>query len=123
MIILLKDIKLSDNFWLSEFVCKCGCNQVVINENHIKKLQFMHEHFGVSISPYSAYRCLTHNRSIGSKDTSQHLLGATDFHKIKGYTLQDLWTYADVNFDGVGFYNWGAHIDTRGFKARWDKRT
>ena len=122
MVIVLKDIKLSDNFMLSEFVCKCGCNQVVINEDHIRKCQIMREFFGTSMSPYSAYRCLTHNRSVGSEDTSEHLHGATDWHKIKGYSLEELWEYADAHFDGVGFYNWGAHTDSRGSRARWDKR-
>jgi len=121
---VIKDIRLSDNFMLSEFMCKCGCDQVKISELHVKRLQLWRDRWKVKMIPNCGYRCPEHNKALGSKNTSQHLLGtATDFPVFKGCTLEEMMIYAQLHFDGVGVYNWGIHVDSRGSKAFWDERT
>ncbi len=45
-----------------------------------EKLDLVREYFGCPITVNSGFRCLNLNRKIGSKDTSQHVLGqAVDF--------------------------------------------
>lgn len=45
-----------------------------------KILEPVRAHYGVPIIPSSGYRCLALNRAVGSKDTSQHIMGqAVDF--------------------------------------------
>lgn len=76
----------------------------------------------------SAFRCLTHNTSEGSDDTSQHPLGnAADIKKIERYTIQDMVNVAMLieKIRGIGYYDWGIHIDVGDREALtiWDERT
>lgn len=121
MIKVINDIQLSHNFKLSEFVCKNCCNQVIISEIHIKKLQLLRDRYG-KINISSAYRCLEKNRRIGSKDSSQHVLGTATDITCSELTIDELYKYCCMHFDGVGIYNNFIHCDSRGYAARWDKR-
>lgn len=88
-----KDVQLSENFWLSEFVKSQTANRkgidnwpeeqyIVDNLKALVKnvLQPLRWAYDKPISISSGYRCLELNRAIGSKDTSQHIHGqAADF--------------------------------------------
>ena len=66
-----------------------------------KVLQPVRDHFHKPITPHSGYRSLEVNRQIGSKDTSQHILGeAVDF-EIKGLDNYDVacWIRDNLDFD------------------------
>ena len=122
-------MKLTKNFSLDEFQCKCGCDMPrSVMENIFKlsdQLQILRDIYG-AIDVNSAYRCKSHNESIGSKSTSQHILGkAADITAgLKPGELADV-IEEDIDnnvvkFGGLGRYNTFTHVDVRDSKARWD---
>lgn len=115
--------KLSENFSVNEFECSCGkCTETLINIDHVVKLQQLRHDLGSSIHINSAYRCPAHNAAIGGEKNSMHMKGhATDI-VVKGMTPNEV-ADACEKFDGLGRYDTFTHIDSRGFKARWDKRS
>jgi hypothetical protein len=84
-------LKLSSHFELSEFTVSQTAARLGIDNTpppyaieHLKRtaqwLEGVRILLGVPITISSGYRCLELNRAIGSKDTSQHVLGqAADF--------------------------------------------
>jgi uncharacterized protein YcbK (DUF882 family) len=118
-----EDVKLSKNFHLSEWECNCSkCSETLVDMDHVSKLQQLREDLGSPIKITSAYRCPDHNAAVGGSPRSRHKEGdATDI-QVKGMeptAVQD----ACEHFDGLGRYDSFTHIDSRGSKARWDKRT
>lgn len=122
---------LTKNFSKSEFQCKCGCEMpedVLENIKEVaKQLQFIRNQVEKPIKINSAYRCLEHNRSIGSNDTSQHVLGKAaditiaEFIPIEVKNLLDVFMESgDIRQGGLGLYNTFVHYDIRETKARWD---
>jgi len=120
---------LTDNFKLEEFQCKCGCEMPRdVMENIFKlsdQLQILRDIYG-SIHINSAYRCESHNESIGSNSTSQHILGkAADITaeltpgELADVIEEDIQNKI-VKFGGLGRYSTFTHVDIRGYKARWD---
>ena len=120
---------LTDNFKLEEFQCKCGCEMPRdVMENIFKlsdQLQILRDIYG-SIHVNSAYRCESHNESIGSNSTSQHILGkAADITaeltpgELADVIEEDIQNKI-VKFGGLGRYSTFTHVDIRGYKARWD---
>jgi uncharacterized protein YcbK (DUF882 family) len=57
-----------------ELECKCGCGMTVKSDFR-ERLNEARQLAGVSFSINSGARCLTHNRKIGSKDSSSHTQG------------------------------------------------
>ena len=114
--------KLSANFSVAEFECKCGkCDETVINLDHVKRLQQLRDDLGSTITINSAYRCPAHNSAVGGEKNSMHMKGhATDI-TVKGMTPDEV-ADACEKFDGLGRYNTFTHIDSRGSKSRWDFR-
>lgn len=115
--------KLSANFSVKEFECKCGqCEETLINLDHVQRLQQLRDDLGCSITINSAYRCPDHNEAVGGEKNSQHMKGnATDI-VIKGMTPDEVADSCE-KFDGLGRYDTFTHVDSRGRKARWDFRT
>ena len=118
-----ENIKLSPNFHLKEYECKCSnCSETLVDMDHIAKLQQLREDLGSSIRITSAYRCPAHNSAVGGVSSSQHTKGtATDIQM----SSMDPDEVADAceKFDGLGRYDTFTHIDSRGSKARWDNRS
>lgn len=118
-----KDIKLSKNFKVSEFSCKCSkCSETLIDLDHVAKLQKLREDLNSPITINSAFRCESHNKAIGGAKNSQHLLGIATDIVVKGMSPDEV-ADACENFDGLGRYDTFTHIDSRGKLARWDNRT
>ena len=82
------DTKLSKNFSLREFTksqtaARHGIDNFVYDEEVFKNLQSLCEevvqpvrdYYNIPFSPNSGFRSLALNRLLGSKDTSQHVLG------------------------------------------------
>ena len=71
--------KLSDNFNSYEFDCKCDlptCTYTLYSLEMIKlleRLRFLNENRPLILD--SCYRCHTHNKAIGGKPRSQHMVG------------------------------------------------
>jgi len=98
-------IQLSKNFSSSEFECKCknpDCIEQKISKSYIEKLQKVREEFGSSITVTSGYRCLKHNRSIGSKDTSQHIQGNAGDKVVSLDKIDKLYELCEKHFKAVG---------------------
>ena len=64
-------------------------------------LQPVRDHYGVPFSPSSGYRCLELNRAIGSKDSSQHVLGQAADFEVPSVANADLakWIEDNLAFD------------------------
>lgn len=64
-------------------------------------LEPVREHYGVSFSPNSGYRCHDLNKAIGGSENSQHMIGqAVDF-EVPGVSNYDLalWISKNLEFD------------------------
>jgi hypothetical protein len=139
--------KVTKNFSLRESRCKAG-GEVVITPQVIRffmMLQEFREWYNRVMIPNSWYRTKQHNKDVGGSPISQHLYGvAADFsfppddhgkpwtkerrnaflHNVrtKWYELCDKYGVKG----GVGFYDWGFHIDSgdehRTHRAFWDYR-
>ena len=123
-------MKLTANFSLSEFECKCGCempDNVLENVKLLaENLQMLRMFIKQPIKVNSAYRCLSHNENIGSKSTSQHVLGKAADIVVKELKPNEVADIAEqlmnkglFKMGGVGRYNTFTHVDIRGKKARW----
>lgn len=124
-------MKLTNNFSLSEFECKCGCKMPTFVKENVKELaenlQVLRDVVG-RIDLTNAYRCKEHNADVGGSTNSQHIKGkAAD---IKSNTLSpseiasitdDLMKSEKFKLGGIGMYNTFTHVDIRGYKARWSK--
>ena len=126
-------MNLTKNFKLNEFKCKGGGvmdSYVLSNVLELSSsLQIIRDCIGYPISITSAYRSLEHNRSIGSKDTSQHVLGKAADLQVKELipielyeTIEALIELEYIPEGGLGLYNTFVHYDIRGYKARWNNR-
>lgn len=117
--------KLSANFKVSEFRCKCGCSTLKVDEKLVAYLQKIRDHFGVPVNINSAYRCEKHNKNVGSKSTSRHVKGQAADIVVKGIQPREVAKYAEsIGILGVGLYETSAdgyfvHVDTRTTKAFW----
>lgn len=124
---------MTKNFNISEFQCKCGCKMTAnVKENIIKlanQLQVIRDYINKPISINSAYRCLSHNKSVGGVPNSQHVYGKAADIKISGVipfevvkTINTLISNGKMTEGGLGTYNTFTHYDIRGYKSRWDYR-
>ena len=119
------DSKLSENFKVSEFACKCGCSTVKIDEKLVTYLQKIRDHFGVPITINSGYRCDTHNKKVGGASGSRHTKGQACDIVVKGIKPKEVAKYAEsIGILGVGLYEtdkdgYFVHVDTRTTKSFW----
>lgn len=121
---------LNKYFKKEEFKCHCGCAlpQNIPNDELLKCLTEIREHFNAPLIVKSAYRCVKHNEKIGGAKASRHLVGdAVDF-VIKGVKTKDVYEYVEQNYQNHGVacklnksneYAGFVHFDCRGYKARW----
>ena len=125
-------MKLTKNFNLSEFECKCGCEipkEVLPNIQKLaNQLQVLRTATEQPIRINSAYRCEEHNNSIkGSSKNSQHLLGKAaditidNFIPIEVNSLIEVFINSgNILQGGLGVYDTFTHYDIRKTKARWN---
>jgi len=120
------DKRLSKNFIVREFACNDGCESVLIDDELIRVLQEIREHFGVAVRVNSAYRTPAHNARIKGSPTSQHIHGTAADISLHGVPPLAVCQYAEFilnNKGGVGVYRDFTHIDVRLSKSRWDERS
>tara|TARA_Y100000588_G_C14231612_1_gene915547 strand:- start:1224 stop:1703 length:480 start_codon:yes stop_codon:yes gene_type:complete len=67
----------------------------------LKVLQPLRDAFGCPVAINSGFRCLELNRKLGSKDTSQHVLGQAADIEVPGRDNHDTatWISQNLNFD------------------------
>lgn len=127
--------RLTKNFKRSEFTCECGCGAKTIDFRLITIMQETCDHFAniLKIEKVVAIvtggnRCRPHNkkvqedRGLPDNDSAHCYFWAADW-AIKGVSPQDLYAYLDKTYKseiGLGLYNNRVHLDTRGYRARWD---
>lgn len=101
----MNNIKISKNFNLTEYQCKCGCNQVIINSKHALNNQAFRDFLNKDkaegeketvLVSNSSYRCETNNVKSGGAKTSQHRLGNADdwIAYNSGMTVMELYEKA-----------------------------
>ena len=140
----IHDGQLTENFNIAEFKCKDN-GEILINQKvieHINRLQKFRTWYNRVMIVTSGYRTLKYNRTVGSTDTSQHVLGlAADIlypdeyynftykRKKEFYVnIRNKWQELceqDGVRGGVGWYNSFFHLDSRegsGNMAFWDLR-
>ena len=119
--------QLSANFKLYEFSCNgtgC-CNETLIDTELVEILQKIRDRFNKPVHIFSAHRCKTHNRTLGSGDKSLHVLGKAADIEVKGITPKEIAQYAEsIGVKGIGLYETEAdghfvHIYTRDKKFFW----
>lgn len=126
-------MRLSKNFWKSEFDSKDGAEMptdVLFNIQKLaNQLQVLRDYIGKSIKVNSGYRSPKHNKSIGGVKNSQHVLGKAADIVVKGIKPQELALIIERLIDegemlqgGIGIYNTFVHYDIRKTRARWDYR-
>ena len=120
-------MRLSKNFTLSEFSCKCGCGFNGIHAELVAVLQDLADHFCAEVIVNSACRCKAHNKSVGGSTYSQHIYGtAADVKLLYTPGQIDAGEVAEYlrnkypNCYGIGDYPGFTHIDVRKKKARWN---
>ena len=114
--------KLSDNFTVSEFACHDGSDKILIDDELVKLLQKIRNHFGKAITINSAYRTAAYNKKIGGVTGSQHTLGtAADITlgNIEPRAVAEYGEFLMPKSGGIGLYNGFVHIDVRKSRARW----
>lgn len=124
--------KLSAHFNRSEFACNgvnCCGGSAPIDAELIDALELLREYVGGPLHINCGFRCLTHNRTLGSQDDSQHPLGlAADVAVPDGFTVEQFAEIAEqVNAfadGGIGRYPTRGfiHVDVRhDGPVRWSK--
>ena len=108
--------KLTEHFSKEEFDCQCGCGNgdIEISTWLVEGLEKVRKCYGKPMRINSGIRCLNHNRSIGSKDTSSHIKGlAVDIGCIDMKARLDLTKLLlrEAEFTRMGFHKKFIHVD------------
>ena len=108
--------KLSEHFYRDEFACKglnCCGHSAPISLELVRRLEQYRSLLGSPVRITSAFRCLTHNRDIESRDTSQHPRGLAADISADGRNISEMASLARPIFAFVKKYEWGIHVDIR----------
>ena len=127
-------MEITTNFKKEEFNCKCGCKMPEEVLSNVKllavQLQEIRDCLNARIMINSAYRCVDHNRSIGSNDSSQHILGKAADIVVGGKKPDEVVESVElmieeetISIRGLGRYDTFTHVDIRDNYARWDNRS
>lgn len=120
---------LSANFKVKEFACKDGSNAIFVDDELVRVLQDIRDHFNRPVTITSAYRTVTHNKKVGGSPKSQHLYGTAADIQVKDTPPEFVAQYAETllaGTGGIGIYpkkagrahGW-VHVDVRKNKSRW----
>ena len=90
------------------------------------QLQYVRDNVAMPITINSAYRCETHNKSVGGSSRSQHLVAKASDIVVKGKTPKEVVEVIEMLIQkgvmkqgGLSAYSTFTHYDIRGYKARW----
>lgn len=109
-----KNMQIAKNFTLSEFACKDGSKQIVIDFELVDLLQRLRDIVGQTIIT-SGYRTPEYNKKCGGISTSFHITGKAADIKVPGLTPYEVAIIADrIGFLGVGVYPTFTHVDVGG---------
>jgi uncharacterized protein YcbK (DUF882 family) len=120
-------VRLSANFELSEFACKC-CGAVIVSSDLydlVGRLQAVRNWIGRPVRVTSGYRCREHDARVGTSSNpgaGPHTQGIAADIVVDGMSADDL---AEVcmtaGLSGVGVYRKKGfvHVDVRSVPAVW----
>lgn len=96
-----------------ELKCKCGCNACDMDPTFMKMLNRARHEDGKPWKVNSAYRCASHNSSVGGKKSSAHLHGcAVDIYAPNSTRKFEIVTSAlKVGFNRIGVGKNFVHLD------------
>lgn len=109
-----------NNFKLEEFVCPC-CKANEMNPDVINRLQIIRDEIQKPIIINSGFRCQKHNKEVGGKERSQHLIGNAVDIKFDCYTEKEQHLILQMSlslFRGIGIHSDYLHLDL-GEKRVW----
>ena len=114
-------IKLSDNFRLGEFMCKCArCTEVQVDDELVGILQKIRDYFGVPVNINSGYRCAEHNAEVGGDPGSHHMKGMAADIVVEGIEPAEVANYAEsMGVQRIGLYSGFVHIGSGTVKRFW----
>jgi len=104
-------MKLSNNFYLKEFVKSYTADRLQIDNTPtldvienlerlcLNVLQPIRDHFGVSVKVNSGFRCKDLNKKVRGKITSQHIKGEAADIEIEGISNASLYDWIKNNLD------------------------
>lgn len=113
---------LTKNFSRSEFACKCKCGYDTIDYELVVILQEVADHFDKPVKITSGCRCFNHNKMVGGKPESQHLLARAADIQVIDIDPSEVRAFLNSKYPnrlGIGSYETFTHVDTRKGKARW----
>jgi uncharacterized protein YcbK (DUF882 family) len=125
MIKVLKDLRLTENFMLSEFVCHDGNNEVMLAPELACRLQALRDILKRPVKVAAGYRSPAHNKAVGGSPNSRHMLGEAADIKVNGVTVKKIALEAlRCGFKGIGVYRHNGdnfvHCDVRtGVPSYW----
>lgn len=113
--------EITENFDSTEFDCHCtypDCQITYVDFDLVNWLQKKRDEWGKTILIDSGFRCTRHNRNVGGKKGSYHLIGKAADIKVLGMLPEEV-ADACEDFHGLGRYPTFTHVDVRGYKSRW----
>lgn len=123
------DVRLSEHLMLHEFQSKNGCNEVLVDEDLIKMLERIYNHFNCSkVIINDGYRepgsyCQSISGSV--KDAHAHGMAAdVVFYDGEGDIIsgRHICCYAqDIGVQGIGYMGNAVHLDTRANGGYYNK--
>ena len=120
-----EDVQLTTHFHLREMECRCGeCPTTLVSHHHMARLEELRERLGGhSVTITSGFRCGAHNLACGGHTNSQHCDGIATDIMARGCSPDEVADEAGaLGFDGIGRYDTFTHLDSRGYRSRWDRR-
>jgi peptidoglycan hydrolase-like protein with peptidoglycan-binding domain len=115
---------LSADFTVSEFACRDGSDDILIDSDLVETLQKIRSHFGKPLHVTSGYRTPGHDKAVGGSGKGYHTKGMAADIWVSDTDICKVAYYADEISDGLGGLELAPfdggdylHIDTR--KGRW----
>ena len=119
----MERVRLSENFFLDEFECKCCGGVFSLDPMLVEKLQELRNRVG-PITITSGTRCPKHNTeiytNIGKQPTKLaiHTLGKAADITFPG--IRDHMDDIRGLFNGIGWANGWVHVDVRDKRTEWN---
>ncbi len=98
---------------MKEFECPC-CGKNLIDESVVTKIDLIRTELGVPLRINSGFRCAKHNKEVGGKSNSMHLLGYAIDVSILNLTPQKKLEFLELAlkyFNGIGISKSFFHLD------------
>jgi uncharacterized protein YcbK (DUF882 family) len=117
-------MKVSRDFWRSEFECDCGCGFAAVDVELLTEAQRLRTHFGAPVRITSGCRCPQHNSIIGGAGGSWHTKAMAIDFIVQGVSLNAVHAYLLSLYPdkyGIALYSRWIHWDVRPTKARWGR--